>query len=54
MPEQEVTAVKIGKRLNCSECGKTVMVAKVGDGATLVCCGTEMTQVGPRKLGSAD
>jgi hypothetical protein len=45
---------KVGKRFTCSECGKTVMVAKPSDDGVLVCCDTEMSEQGPRQLGSSD
>jgi hypothetical protein len=45
---------KVGKRYTCAECGKTVMVAKPSEDGVLFCCDTEMTEQGPRALGSSD
>lgn len=46
--------LKVGKRYTCEKCGKAVMVAKPSDDGMLTCCEAEMTEVGPRKLGSSD
>jgi hypothetical protein len=46
--------LKVGKRYTCEQCGKAVMVAKPSEDGMLTCCGSEMSEQGPRKLGSSD